>query len=140
MFKEIPVQPCTQENRITNIEKNVLEISAQATNIAHSVDLLVQKLDPIIEKVQEHDRALRGSNGDMGIVAKVASMSDTVNSLHVTIKGKDEDAGLVGDVSEIGKTIKEWADNQRWLFRLVVGWLVTTILGALAYLITNLPK
>ena len=90
---------------------------------------MVQKLDPIIEQVQSHDRALRGSNGDLGIVAKVASMSDTVNSLHVTIKGKDEDAGLVGDVSEIGKTIKEWADNQKWLFRLVVGWLITTALA-----------
>jgi hypothetical protein len=48
-------------------------------------------------------------------------MTKTVDSLNATIKGKWEDAGLVGDVSEIGKTIREWADNQKWAFRLIVG-------------------
>ena len=140
MLPEVSMQPCSQAERINNIEKNVQEISTQAMNIAHSVDLLVQKLDPIIGQVQEHDRALRGSNGDMGIVAKVTTMANTVNSLDATIKGKGEDAGLVGDVSDIGKTIKEWADNQKWLFRLVVGWLVTTALGAVYYVIAIMPK
>jgi len=133
------MQPCTQTERINRIEQNVQELSTQAMSIAHSVDLLVQKIEPIIERVNEHDRALRGSNGDMGLVAKVAGMAETVASLNITIKGKDEDAGLVGDVSDIGKTIKEWADNQKWLFRLVVGWLITTALAALIYVITTMP-
>jgi hypothetical protein len=104
---------CTQVDRIARIERTVDEIGEKVSQIATSVDVLVVKLAPVIDKVQDHDRALRGSNGDPGIV---------------------------GEVSDIGKTIREWADNQKWLFRLIIGWLVTTALGSLYFIVTNSPK
>lgn len=106
------MEPCSQTDRILRIEKSVDEIGDKVSQIAGSVDILVVKITPFIEKVSEHDRALRGSNGDVGIVA---------------------------NVSDIRNTIKEWADNQKWLFRLVVGWLITTAIGGVYYLITVAP-
>ena len=139
MPEEVVMQPCTQTDRIGRMEQNVQDIAKQTNEIANSVAILVVKLEPVITKVYENERALRGTNGDMGLVARVVGMTDVVNDLSVTIKGKGEDTGLVGEVSGIGKTIKEWADNQKWLFRMIVGWLVTTALGAAYYFIT-LPR
>ena len=137
--QEVEVQPCTQTDRIGRIEDSVKEISNQTKDIAHSVEILVLKMEPIIEKVNQHERALRGSNGDVGMVAKVSGMTEVVNDLHLMIKGRGEDTGMAGDVSDIGKTVKAWADNQKWLFRLIVGWLIITALGAFLYVITVMP-
>jgi hypothetical protein len=107
------IHNCNQVDRITRIEHTVDEIGDKVSQIATSVDILVVKLQPVIDKVQDHEKTLRGSNGD---------------------------PGMVGAISDIGKTISSWADNQKWLFRLIIGWLVTTVLGALYYLMTTIPK
>jgi hypothetical protein len=104
---------CTQVERITRIERTVDEIGEKVSQIATSVDILVVKLEPVIDKVQDHEKTLRGT---------------------------DKDPGIVGAISDIGKTITEWSDNQKWLSRLIIGWLVTTVLGAIYYLITTIPK
>ena len=73
---------------------NIEEINAlERRNTAES-RLIHQKLDTICETVKENHRALRGSNGDAGIVADV-----------VILKNKVEDM----------------SDNRKWVNRAVVG-------------------
>ncbi len=120
---------CTQENRITRIEEAVQEVNDKVDNLSDSVLTLTTILTPILDKVNEHDKVLRGSGGETGMLATVSDISKKMGELYTTIRGQGEDPGMVGFISELKKKLKESADTQQWLLRLVVGWSIAAVLG-----------
>jgi hypothetical protein len=54
------------------------------------------QIKQVLDQVAEHERALRGNNGTIGVVAMVANSMGTIDNLDTTIRGRGEDPGLVG--------------------------------------------
>jgi hypothetical protein len=57
-----------------------------------------------LDQVAEHDRALKGNNGTIGVIARVANSTGTMDDLGTTIRGRGDDPGLVGKIDKRAKT------------------------------------
>lgn len=90
---------------------------------------LAPQIQLVLDQVAEHDRALRGNNGTIGVIAKVASSMGTIDNLGTTIRGRGEDPGLVGKIDKLCETVDSLKHDRKWITRLVIGWVVLTILG-----------
>jgi hypothetical protein len=78
--------------------------------------------------VAEHDRALRGNNGTIGVIAKVSNSMGTIDDLDTTIRGKGEDPGLVGKIDKLVDTVDGLKNDRKLLTRLAVGWVIMALL------------
>ena len=70
---------CQQEGRIKSIETKVDVITDKIYEIRPDLVVIKERLTTTYETVEEHERALRGSNGDVGMVAKVSETTASVN-------------------------------------------------------------
>jgi hypothetical protein len=113
-------------------------------NIDRKVDGVDTKIDKVDGTVQENYRALRGSNGDAGIVASVDKIEDKLEDMkqdkidtdkkYEKIKnvlhgeGKD-DAGIVGEQLQIRK-VQKWTIGLGTAIIIAVAiQLVTSLIG-----------
>jgi len=90
-----------------------------------------------LDQVAEHDRALRGNNGTIGVIAKVSSSMGTIDDLDTTIRGRGEDPGLVGKIDKLVETVESLKDDRKWLVRIIIGWVIMTLLGVIGIMITK---
>ncbi len=123
--------PCQQEGRIKNIEAKVDVITDKIEEIHPDIQVIKERLTATAETVEEHDRALRGSNGDVGLVAKVSETTASVNDLIKTLRGEGNDPGLIGALSRLTEKMGNWESTWRWLTRLVIGWVITSLIGGM---------
>ena len=79
----------------------------------------------------EHDRVLRGNNGAIGVIAKVASSIDIIEDLNVTIRGKGDNPGLVGKIDKLMETVEGLKNDRVWVTRLIIGGVIVTLLGVI---------
>ena len=121
------MEPCQQENRITRIENAVGEIGEKVNNIAADVSVIREKIDGVTRTVEEHDRALYGNNGGVGVVAKVVQSVETLEDLKIALKGKGEEPGLISDIRTLMDWMGEWKDGRKWINRLLVGLAVAEV-------------
>ena len=121
------MEPCTQEQRITRIENTVGEIGEKVNTIAADVTVIRASTVAMTAKVEEHDQALYGNNGNVGIVAKVVSSMETLEDLKVALRGKGEEPGLISDIRTLMDWMGEWKDGRKWINRLLVGLAVAEV-------------
>lgn len=123
------MEPCTQEQRITRIEQAVENIAEKVEGLVLEFQTFRARMDNVLLSVEEHDRALKGNNGTVGLIAKVANALDVLNELNLALKGHAEKPGLIATIDRLSKTVECWNDDRKWITRLIIGWVVTTILG-----------
>jgi hypothetical protein len=109
---------CIQEERLERIEGCMLEMLK-----------LAPQIQLVLDQVAEHDRALRGNNGTIGVIAKVANSMGTIDDLGTTIRGRGEDPGIVGKIDKMTEAIESLKDDRKWVTRLIIGWVIVTLLG-----------
>jgi hypothetical protein len=124
-------EPCQQEGRIKNIEAIVDVITDKIEDIRPDLQVIKERLTVTAETVEEHERALRGSNGDVGVVAKVDVITTNVTDLVKTLRGEGQDPGLIGAISRLAEKMAGWEDTKRWFTQLIVGWFVTSLVGGI---------
>ena len=129
------MEPCTQEGRITRIEASVNVITEKVNQVATDVSVIREKVEGVTEKVEEHDRALYGSNGSSGVVAKVVQSVETLDDLKVALKGRGEDPGLISDIKNLMGFMLEQKDERKWLLRAVVGVILAQLIGLIFMLV-----
>lgn len=113
-------------------------------------ELVLMELKEIKEISKSNERALRGSNGDAGVVADMKIIKTTVDkmekahagcdkkfgTLDKLLFGKDkDDAGMVGEQialrQYVFKDLKPAIDRMSWwFFTLVVGLIITGVVSA----------
>jgi len=123
------MEPCSQEQRISRIEQAVNAIDQKVEGLVLEFQLFKAKMDSVLNSVEEHDRALKGNNGTVGLIAKVANALDVLYELNAALKGREEKPGLIATIDRLSKTVECWNDDRKWITRLVIGWVITTILG-----------
>jgi hypothetical protein len=136
------MDPCTQTDRIGRIEEAVNGISAQVSALVTEFQVLKGKVEPVLAKVEEHDTALYGSNGNVGIVSDVARVSkalDVLDELNGALKGVGDKPGLISVISTLSEQMKEGKDTNKWVSRVVLGWVIATTLGGIYYLFLSHP-
>ena len=121
------MQPCTQEHRITRIEASVDVISEKVNQVANDVSVIRDKVEAVTKTVDEHDRALYGSNGSVGVVAKVVQSVETLEDLKIALRGKGEEPGLISDIRTLMDWMGEWKDGRKWINRLLAGLAVAEV-------------
>lgn len=119
------IHECTQEERIKSIENATDEILHNQGEQNTRFALLSQQLEAYMLKVEEHDRALKGSNGAPGIIASIANMQETYQDVSEALRGKGERSGLIALVQELNRRLTSKEDSDKWLNRLVLGALIT---------------
>jgi hypothetical protein len=92
-------------------------------------------MEPFIEMVGIHDRALRGTNGDIGITAKVTKAAEAMADLTLALRGRADEPGLIADIHSLKKWTAEMKDERKWLTRLVIGIVLAEIGGLLFVLL-----
>ncbi len=121
------MEPCQQEQRITRIEASVDVISEKVNLVANDISVIRDKVEAVTKTVDEHDRALYGSNGSVGVVAKVVQSVETLEDLKVALRGKGEEPGLISDIRTLMNWMGEWKDGRKWLNRLLAGLAVAEV-------------
>jgi uncharacterized protein YoxC len=106
-------EPCRQEGRIKNIETKVDVITDKIDGIRPDIQVIKERLNATADTVEEHDRALRGSNDDVGLVAKVSETTESVNDLIKTLRGEGQDPGLIGAISRLTEKMSNWESTWR---------------------------
>jgi hypothetical protein len=122
-------EPCQQEERIKHIEAKVDVITDKIEEIRPDIMLIKDRLVSTVETVEEHERALRGSNGDIGALARVLDNAVVLRDLIITLRGEGQNPGLIGAISRLTEKMSAQEDDRRWLSRLVIGWLITSLVG-----------
>ncbi|MEL7591813.1 MAG: hypothetical protein AAGU17_11045 [Anaerolineaceae bacterium] len=129
--------PCAQEDRITRIEDAVAEIHDDIGGLATDMAVIKDKICGVVEKVEDHERVLRGFNGNTGIIAKLENSMAKIDNLD---EAMFENGGLHDTMKEVSAYMKssreeekarkaDKRDNIKWLWRLVVGTAITGVLG-----------
>jgi uncharacterized protein (UPF0335 family) len=129
------MEPCSQKERIERLEGAVGKIGGEVSQIAADVNIIKVQIQPFIEMVGGHDRALRGSNGDIGLNAKVANAVEAMGDLTLALRGQGNEAGLITDILSLKKWMAELRDERKWLTRLVIGIVLAEIGGLLFVLL-----
>jgi hypothetical protein len=125
------MEPCSQKDRIERLEGAVDKIGEEVSQIAVDVSTIKTRMEPLIEMVGIHDRALRGTNGDIGITAKVTKAAEAMADLTLALRGRADEPGLIGDIHSLKKWTAEMKDERKWLTRLVIGIVLAEIGGLL---------
>lgn len=120
--------PCTQEERIARIEASVDNFGGKLDSLSTDVQLLTAEVRRVIPTIEEHDRALKGNNGTIGLIAKVASALEVLSDLQEALRGKGEKPGLIATIDRLTHITEGWEDTKQWAGRLIAGWLITTVL------------
>jgi hypothetical protein len=121
--------PCQQNDRIEHIEIAVDNMTGQVTTLVTDFAVLKKSVETALTTVGEHDRALRGYNGDMGLVAQVIQLTAIFTDLNGALRGTGKEPGLISSIDGLAKKINDWEDSKKWITRLVVGWFITALLG-----------
>ena len=129
------MEPCTQENRITRIENTVGEIGSKVNTIAADVTVIRASTEAMAAKVEEHDRALYGNNGNVGVVAKVVQSVEKLEDLAIALRGKGEEPGLIAEIRNLMNYVGEQKDERKWMTRAVIGVVIAQLLGLLFMLL-----
>ncbi len=123
------MEPCMQEGRITRIEASVNVITEKVNQVAGDVSVIREKVEGVTRTVEEHDHALYGNNGGVGVVAKVMQSVEVLDDLKVALKGKGEDPGLISDIRNLMGNMADQKDERKWLMRAVVGVIIAQLIG-----------
>jgi hypothetical protein len=93
-------------SKLEGIASSVASSNSISAELTNAVALLTQRLDDeVIPIVKEHQRILRGNNGNIGLVAVVASIQQTIRDDHVLLHGNDkDDPGLKGEVLRLNRS------------------------------------
>jgi len=121
------MEPCQQEGRITRIEASVKVITEKVNRVAEDVSVIRANTEAMATKVEEHDRALYGNNGNIGVVAKVVSSVEALEDLKMALRGKGEDPGLIADIRTLMNWMGDWKDERKWINRLLIGLVVAEV-------------
>lgn len=124
------MEPCSQEHRIARMETAIDGIANKVDGLAAEFQLLKVKVEDVLTNVEEHDRALKGNNGTIGLIAKVANALDVLQELNEALKGKGEKPGLISTIANLSDVVREWKDDRKWVTRVILAWVLTTLLGA----------
>jgi hypothetical protein len=135
---------CLQNDRISRVEIAVDKIATQVGELGNAFAILTERLNPILAKVEEHDRTLLGCNGEVGLVAKVETAMDIQESLRMLLKGREGQGGMMTILTVLGVQVQTLIDQNKsrteertWLTRVVVGMLVAGTISAFAYLLAT---
>ena len=123
--------PCLQTDRIERIETSVDKISVTVNLLTTDIRILSVSVDSIIKRLDEQDVTLKGSNGSPGLVGAVSTLNSYMSDLYGAMRGEGDKPGLISAISVLTKKISDGDDESKWMKRLIVGWVLTTILGAL---------
>lgn len=123
------MEPCIQEQRITRIEASVGAITKKVSQVSSDVSAIHDKMEAVTKTVEEHDRALYGSNGGVGVVAKVVQSVETLEDLKIALKGKGEDPGLIADIKNLMGFMADQKDERKWLARGVAMLVIAQLVG-----------
>ena len=129
--------PCEQNERICRIESAVGEIHEDIGGLATDMAVIKDKICNVVEKVEDHERVLRGFNGNTGIIAKLENSMNKIDKLD---EAMFENGGLHDTMKEVSAYMKtsreeektrkaDKKDNVKWLWRLVAGTAITGVLG-----------
>ncbi len=103
--------------------------------VANDVSVIRNKIEVVTNTVEEHDRALYGNNGNVGVVAKVVQSVETLEDLKVALRGKGEEPGLISDIRTLMNWMGEWKDGRKWLLRAVMGAVIVQLIAMLFLLL-----
>jgi hypothetical protein len=119
-------------SKLEGIASSVASSNGISTELTTAVALLTQRLDDeVIPMVKEHQRILRGNNGNIGLVAIVASIQEIVKDDHTLLHGDDkDDPGLKGEVLKLNRSALAFG-KFAWL---VIGAMVGTLTSVLVSL------
>jgi hypothetical protein len=92
-----------------------------------------------VDTVHEHERTLKGSNGGLGVVAKVANSVDLLDELNNAMRGEKDKPGFIASISQMNTKIERWEANMTWLTRSVISVLIAGAIGAIVFLIQLYP-
>jgi hypothetical protein len=121
--------PCQQVDRIVRIEESVGDIGKKVDALSDTVLVLSQKIGPFLEKVEDHERTLQGSAGDIGLVAMNAETHKKTDEIYKLMRGEGEYPGIVGLLAELKKKMLSNEDTQKWLVRLTAGAIILSVIG-----------
>ncbi len=133
------MEPCTQENRITRIENKIDKLVDVVSDVAGSINTLAIKMNNMVDTVAEHERTLKGTNGNTGIVAKVVQSVDLIDELNIAMRGEKDKPGLIAAIGEMNRKIGQWEESMTWLKRAVVGIVVAAGAGLVSLMIRIYP-
>ncbi len=122
---------CNNEERIAKLETAVAEVGTKIGEITSDIRIIRVKMEDTLEKVSEHDRALKGNNGNVGIISNVITSNSLITDLNQALRGTKEEPGLLADIREFKNFIAEYKDTQKWISRLIIGWIILTVLGGI---------
>ena len=123
------MEPCQQEGRISRIETSVEVITEKVNRVAEDVSVIRANTEAMAAKVEEHDRALYGNNGNVGMVAKVMQSVEKLEDLAVALRGKGEEPGLISEIRNLMNYVGEQKDERKWLVRAVTGVVITQLIA-----------
>lgn len=129
------MEPCSQENRISRMEAAIDIIAKKVDGLASDFQLLKARMEDVLLSVEEHDRALKGNNGTIGLIAKVAGALEVLSDLQEALRGRGEKPGLIAMIDKLAHVAEGWEDTKKWAGRLVAGWMITTVLMILLELL-----
>jgi hypothetical protein len=128
-------EPSSHKERNERIEGGVDKIGSEVSKIAADANTIKTRMEPLIEMVGIHDRTLRGTNGDIGITAKVTKAAEAMADLTLALRGRADEPGLIADIHSLKKWTAEMKDERKWLTRLVIGIVLAEIGGLLFVLL-----
>lgn len=104
------------KDRLLELEKGVKLIMEQTSEIKTVTTILSRDMTRITEAVENMQRTLRGSNGDLGLVARVDALEQgekhcQIHLVAKVLQGDEKDAGLVEKVRQLQEfqvTLKRW--------------------------------
>lgn len=124
------MDPCTQDERIERIERNVDQLSQDVKQISADVcELTGIVKENLIKRLDDHDHVLNGYQNEPGLIFSSQEQTKVTKDLVKTLRGEGQDNGLIGAVTEAVKVINKLSDDQKWLSRLVIGAVIATVLG-----------
>lgn len=123
--------PCQQTERIERIENNVDKIAETVAGLASDIRLLNANVQSALKRLDDQEATIKGSNGDPGLVGAVSKLNMHMADLYGAMRGEGDKPGLISAISVLTKKIEDGEDENKWVKRLIIGWALTTILGAL---------
>ena len=134
----------SQRARITKIEAAVEHVSAQVSQLSGSFSVLSERLSPFLSKVEEHDRALMGHDGEAGLIYKANKAMELQDNLRIIMNGREGQGGMLNmlavlqvQVNTLIEQNRSQADERRWFTRIVLGILIAGLLSGFAYLLAT---
>ena len=80
---------------------------------------------------------LNGRGKEVGLIARVAELVDTLEEMRTMLKGKGEDPGMVGTLRQIKEALDKREDTEKWLFRLIGAYMALEIVKAVLPMVAN---